>query len=141
MKILRLLIALKHSFKGFKGQKALFKPFDVFLMYSQAPAVSLLIRLTLVLVSSHSTGRGRWSKNPPFHSTLTWLNSGYQVIQVCGRAFLVRVRPPTQHNIDKSSKSCWTLLSIIILHDHIDRCRQAFDVLNIPPNATIKIFC
>ncbi len=32
MKILRLLIALKHSFKGFKGQKALFKPFDVFLM-------------------------------------------------------------------------------------------------------------
>src|SRR5260221_10445171 len=33
LKILRLLIALKHSFKGFKGQKALFKPFDVFLMY------------------------------------------------------------------------------------------------------------
>ena len=33
MKILRLLIALKHSFKGFKGQKALFKPFDIFLMY------------------------------------------------------------------------------------------------------------
>ena len=32
MKILKLLIALKHSFKGFKGQKALFKPFDVFLM-------------------------------------------------------------------------------------------------------------
>ncbi len=33
LKILRLLIALKHSFKGFKGQKALFKPFDVFLMW------------------------------------------------------------------------------------------------------------
>jgi len=32
LKILRLLIALKHSFKGFKGQKALFKPFDIFLM-------------------------------------------------------------------------------------------------------------
>src|SRR6266849_6755222 len=33
LKILRLLIALKHSFKSFKGQKALFKPFDIFLMY------------------------------------------------------------------------------------------------------------
>src|SRR6266852_2220257 len=32
LKILRLLIALKHSFKSFKGQKALFKPFNVFLM-------------------------------------------------------------------------------------------------------------
>src|SRR5260370_23801718 len=32
LKLLRLLIALKHSFKGFKRQKALFKPFDVFLM-------------------------------------------------------------------------------------------------------------
>src|SRR6266849_995054 len=32
LKILRLLIALKHSFKSFKGQKALFKPFDIFLM-------------------------------------------------------------------------------------------------------------
>src|SRR5260370_32220445 len=34
LKILRLLIALKHSFKGFKKQKALFKPFDIFLMNS-----------------------------------------------------------------------------------------------------------
>ncbi len=32
LKILRLLIALKYSFKGFKKQKALFKPFDVFLI-------------------------------------------------------------------------------------------------------------
>jgi len=32
LKILKLLIALKLCFKGFKGQKALFKPFDVFLM-------------------------------------------------------------------------------------------------------------
>src|SRR6266849_2490819 len=33
LKILRLLIALKHSFKGFKGKKALFNPFDIFLMH------------------------------------------------------------------------------------------------------------
>src|SRR5713101_8277813 len=38
LKILRLLIALKHSFKGFKGQKALFKPFDIFLMFEDAVA-------------------------------------------------------------------------------------------------------
>ncbi len=35
LKILRLLIALKHSFKGFKGKKALFKPFDIFLMLAE----------------------------------------------------------------------------------------------------------
>jgi len=40
LKILRLLIALKHSFKGFKKQKALFKPFDVFLMNLCALGIS-----------------------------------------------------------------------------------------------------
>src|SRR6266849_4015025 len=48
LKILRLLIALKHSFKGFKGQKALFKPFDIFLIFQ-----TNLFGIPLLTICSH----------------------------------------------------------------------------------------
>jgi hypothetical protein len=54
--------------------------------------------------SSHSTGRRRRSKNPPFLPALTQPNSGRHVIQVM-RKDLTRVHPLTQHNIDKAPKA------------------------------------
>ena len=60
-------------------------------------------RTSAASASSHPTGRGRRSKNPPFRPALTRLNSGRHVVQVV-RKDLTRVRPPTQHNADKAPK-------------------------------------
>ena len=61
-------------------------------------------RTSAASASSHPTGRGRRSKNPPFRPALTRLNSGRHVVQVV-RKDLTRVRPPTQHNADKAPKA------------------------------------
>ena len=61
-------------------------------------------RTSAASASSHPTGRGRRSKNPPFRPALTRLNSGRHVVQVM-RKDLTRVRPPTQHNVDKAPKA------------------------------------
>ncbi|KAF8492531.1 hypothetical protein F5888DRAFT_888566 [Russula emetica] len=61
-------------------------------------------RASAASTSSHPTGRGRRSKNPPFRPALTRLNSGRHVVQVM-RKDLTRVRPPTQHNVDKAPKA------------------------------------
>jgi len=61
-------------------------------------------RASAASTSSHPTGRGRRSKNPPFRPALTRLNSGRHVVQVM-RKDLTRVRPPTQHDVDKAPKA------------------------------------
>ena len=60
-------------------------------------------RASTASASSHPTGRGRRSKNPPFRPGLTRLNSGRHVVQVT-RKDLTKVRPPPQHNADKASR-------------------------------------
>jgi hypothetical protein len=61
-------------------------------------------RTSAASASSHPTGRGRRSKNPPFRPALTRLNSGRHVVQAT-RKDLTRVRPPTQQNVDKAPKA------------------------------------
>ena len=61
-------------------------------------------RTSTASASSHPTGRGRRSKNPPFRPALTRLNSGRHVVQVM-RKDLTKVRPPTQLNVDKAPKA------------------------------------
>src|SRR6266852_1259720 len=68
LKILRLLIALKHSFKSFKGQKALFKPFDIFLMLhtlSSLPYISYWSFCTHILMASRRSVAAWLAVTPP----------------------------------------------------------------------------
>ena len=60
-------------------------------------------RTSTASASSHPTGRGRRSKNPPFRPGLTRMNSGRHVVQVT-RKDLTKVHPSPQHNADKASK-------------------------------------
>lgn len=59
-------------------------------------------RLSAASASSHPTGRGRRSKNPPSRPVLTRLNSGRQVAQVV-RKDPTKPRPPFHLNPDKAA--------------------------------------